>query len=62
MNEFDQKYAMPRFMKHAQRFAYARPGSVGWAAWWEHLGTVVAFEAIDGSMVYDWGDDEDTSV
>ena len=61
MNAFDEKYAMPRFMKHAQRFAYAQPARVGWAAWWESLGAVVAFEHFDGRMVYDWGEDEDTN-
>ncbi len=58
MSVFDEKYAMPRFMQYAQRFAYALPDQVGWAAWWEFLGAVIAFEHIDGTMVYDWDDDE----
>lgn len=58
MSAFDEKYAMPRFMKHAKRFAYAHPDQVGWAAWWEFLGTTVAFERLDGTMVYDWDDTE----
>ena len=59
MSAFDEHYAMPRFMKHAQRFAYNQPVRVGWAAWWEFLDTPVVFEKLDGTMVYEWGEDED---
>lgn len=44
----------PRFMKHAIRHAYQQPDQVGWAAWWEVMGEVVAFEHLDGRTVYDW--------
>lgn len=55
---FSEKYDKPRFMKHAERHAYAAPEQVGWAAWWEFLGAVVAFEHLDGRMVYRWESDE----
>ena len=53
------KWNMPSFMKHAVRYAYHMPDRVGWAAWWGFLGEVVAFEHLDGRMVYDWGEDSD---
>ncbi len=49
---------LPAWMRGATRHAYARPDLMGWAAWWERLGDVVAFEAIDGTMMYEWGDEE----
>lgn len=48
------KWDKPSFMQHATRRAYAQPDQVGWAAWWELHGVVVAFEALDGGMVYSW--------
>jgi len=45
-------------MRGATRHPYANPQAVGgWAAWWERLGDVIAFEKLDGTMVYDWGSD-----
>lgn len=48
------KWGKPSFMQHASRHAYAQPDRVGWAAWWEICGAVVAFESLDGGMVYSW--------
>jgi hypothetical protein len=36
------------------RHPYANPQAVGWAAWWEWDGIVIAFEHLDGTMVYEW--------
>jgi hypothetical protein len=49
---------LPGWMRGAVRREYANPHAIGWAAWWERLGDVVAFERLDGTMVYEWGDDE----
>ena len=48
----------PAWLRRATRIAYADPQRVGWAAWWEFLGDVVAFEHLDGRIVSEWGDEE----
>lgn len=50
---------LPAWMRGATRHPYARLDVMGWAAWWERLGDVVAFEKVDGTMVYEWDDDEE---
>lgn len=55
-------YERPAFMKRCTRHPYADPQGVGWAAWWELLpGVVVAFEHLDGTIIYQWGDDADVA-
>ena len=54
------KWERPSFMKNATRHAYQQPGAVGWAAWWTLFDgviddpPVVAFEHLDGTIVYSW--------
>lgn len=37
-----------------RRFAYAQPAQVGYAAWYEQDGQVVAFEQLDGALIFEW--------
>lgn len=37
-----------------QRHAYAYPEAVGYAAWYTQDDAVVAFEALDGTLIYEW--------
>ena len=37
-----------------QRHTYANPELVGYAAWYTWDGVTVAFETLDGQLVYEW--------
>jgi hypothetical protein len=39
---------------YGDRHTYQQPDQVGYAAWWELFGTVVAFERLDGTLIYSW--------
>lgn len=38
----------------AMRHAYVQPNAVGYAAWWTWGTWVMAFEALDGALVWRW--------
>lgn len=38
----------------ATRHAYVQPNAVGYAAWWTWGTWVMAFEALDGALVWRW--------
>ena len=37
-----------------QRHAYTHPEAVGYAAWYTRDGVTVAFEALDGALIWEW--------